>query len=147
MTEQSASIALESAAPRSARGRGREVVHPSLAVAHQAFHVPSAFVAGSTIYLTGVIAVCRQGEDRAEGFRDAFRQIGEVLEASGAGWDDVVKLTSFHLDIGADIRVMAAVKDEFCRKPYPAWSVIGAGSLANPDGVCEIEVVACLSAG
>lgn len=144
MGQAPASVALQPASPESARGRGREVVHASLAAAHEAFHVPSAFVAGSTVYLTGVIAACRDGEDRAEGFRRAFTQIGEILEASGAGWDDVVKLTSFHLDIGADLRVMAAVKDEFCRKPYPAWSVIGAASLANPHGVCEIEVIACL---
>lgn len=120
------------------------MVHSSLAAAHAAFHVPSAFVAGSMVYLTGVIAVYRDGEDRAAAFRNAFVQIGEILEASGSGWDDIVKLTSFHLDIAADIRVMAAVKDEFCRKPYPAWSVIGAASLANPEGVCEIEAIAYL---
>lgn len=136
------SVAHEAAAPGSARAHGHEIVHPTLAAAHAAFHVPSAFACGEMVYLTGVIATLEPGEDRAEGFRRAFVQIGEVLKQCDASWDDIVKLTSYHLDIGADLRTMAAVKDEFCRQPYPAWSVIGAASLANPQGICEIDVVA-----
>lgn len=142
------SIADEAAAPGSGRGRGHEVVHPTLAGAHAAFHVPSAFVSDGVAYLTGVIAALEEGEDpqtgRPAAFARAFRQIGEVLEGCGATWDDVVKITSFHLDVGADIRAMAEAKDAWCRKPYPAWSVLGAGSLANPAGLCEIEIIAHL---
>lgn len=128
---------------RGSRQRGKEYVHPSLARAHAAFHVPSACEVDGWLYLTGVIAApAPEDVDREPAFTRAFEQIAEVLGLAGAGWGDVVKLTSFHLDIGADIVTMAQVKDRYCSAPYPAWSVIGAGSLANPLGVCEIEVIA-----
>ena len=129
--------------PVGARAGGNEYVHPDLAGAHARFHVPSACEIDGWVYLTGVIAAPREGEaSREHAFERAFEHIAEVLALAGLNWGDVVKITSFHLDIGADLGVMADVKDRFCAAPYPAWSVIGAASLANPRGVCEVEVIA-----
>jgi enamine deaminase RidA (YjgF/YER057c/UK114 family) len=131
--------------PSGTRARGREHVHPALAAAHARFHVPSAFEVDGWVYLTGVIAA-RAPDDAQDDFEPAFEraftQIAEVLALAGCNWGDVVKITSHHLDIGAEIGAMAKVKDRHVAAPYPAWSVIGAGSLANPAGVCEIEVIA-----
>ena len=131
--------------PLGARSRGQEYVHPSLAAAHARFHVPSAFEIDGWVYLTGVIAAREPGEaldDLEPAFARAFTQIAEVLALAGCTWADVIKITSHHLDIGAEISAMARVKDRHVGAPYPAWSVIGAGSLANPAGICEIEVIA-----
>jgi enamine deaminase RidA (YjgF/YER057c/UK114 family) len=128
-----------------ARARAHDYVHPNMANAYKFAHVPSAIEIDGWVYLTGVIAAPtdEEGADLAPAFTRAFEQIGEVLQQSGCQWGDVIKFTSFHLDIDAELMTMAAVKDRYVTDaPYPAWTVIGAGSLANPKGVCEIEVIA-----
>lgn len=132
------------AATGGSRSRGKEYVHPNLAAAHAKFHVPSAFELDGWVYLTGVIAAraAEDGGDLTPAFTRAFQQIAEVLQLAGCRWGDVVKITSYHLDLHAELPIMAAVKDQYCEAPYPAWSVVGIASLANPAGVCEIEVIA-----
>ncbi len=122
----------------------KEYVHEKMAKAYAFFHVPSACEIDGWVYLTGVIATKEDGDqgDLEKGFTRAFEQITEVLLQAGCGWDDVVKITSFHIDCGTEIPVMAKVKDRYSQAPYPAWSVLGVASLANPLGVCEIEVIA-----
>lgn len=127
------------------RARAHDYVHANMADAYKFAHVPSAIEIDGWVYLTGVIAApaAGDGDDLIPAFVRAFEQIGEVLEQSGCNWGDVIKLTSFHLDIDAELMTMAAVKDRYINEaPYPAWTVIGAGSLANPQGVCEIELIA-----
>jgi enamine deaminase RidA (YjgF/YER057c/UK114 family) len=127
------------------RARAHDYVHPNMANAYKFAHVPSAIEIDGWVYLTGVIAAptAEEGADLTPAFTRAFEQIGEVLQQSGCQWGDVIKFTSFHLDIDAELMTMAAVKDRYVTDaPYPAWTVIGAGSLANPQGVCEIEVIA-----
>jgi enamine deaminase RidA (YjgF/YER057c/UK114 family) len=127
------------------RVRAHDYVHPNMTNAYKFAHVPSAIEIDGWVYLTGVIAAptSEEGADLAPAFSRAFEQIGEVLEQSGCNWGDVIKFTSFHLDIDAELMTMAAVKNRYVTDaPYPAWTVIGAGSLANPKGVCEIEVIA-----
>jgi enamine deaminase RidA (YjgF/YER057c/UK114 family) len=128
-----------------ARRRATDYVHPNMAKAYEFAHCPSAIEIDGWVYLTGVVAAPTAEEDAnlAPAFERAFTQIGEVLEMSGCTWDDVIKLTSFHLDISSELSTMAEVKDRYITEaPFPAWSVLGAGSLANPQGVCEIEVIA-----
>lgn len=133
-----------------ARRRARDYVHPTMAGAYAFAHCPSAIEIDGWVYLTGVVAAptAEEGGDLTPAFERAFAQIGEVLSMSGCGWDDVVKLTSFHLDIAKELETMVQVKNRhITQAPFPAWSVLGAGSLANPLGVCEIEVIARLTTG
>jgi enamine deaminase RidA (YjgF/YER057c/UK114 family) len=133
-----------------ARRRARDYVHPAMAGAYSFAHCPSAIEIDGWVYLTGVVAAptADEGADLGPAFERAFAQIGEVLSLSGCNWGDVVKLTSFHLNIENELPTMVEVKNRYIdQAPFPAWSVIGAGSLANPRGVCEIEVIARKSAG
>lgn len=132
-----------SLAPVGARARGKEYVHADFTQAHAKFHVPSACEVDGWVYLTGVMVVPLTEEPTCEpAFERAFDHIGEVLALAHLSWGDVVKITSFHLDIPGQLVTMARVKDRYCGPPYPAWSVLGAGSLANPRGICEVEVIA-----
>jgi enamine deaminase RidA (YjgF/YER057c/UK114 family) len=131
------------------RSRATEVVHPNMQGAYDYAQVPSAITIDGWVYLTGVVAAPTQAEvdDLFPAFERAFVQIAEVLAEAGAGWNDVIKITSFHLNIDRELSVMAEVKKRYATlAPYPAWSVLGASSLANPQGVCEIEVIARLPA-
>lgn len=76
---------------------------------------------------------------QAEG---AFERVGAVLEAAGAGWGDVVEMTSYHVDISATLAAFKEVRERHVRRPYPAWTAIGVAALASPGIVHELRVIA-----
>jgi|SRR5690625_5012481 len=127
-----------------ARSRAKEYVHDNMKRAYANAQAPSAIEIDGWVYLTGVIAAPQEGESDLEpAFIRAFEQLTEVLKMAGCSWDDVIKITSFHKDAGAQLEVVSKIKKQFVKHaPYPAWTIVGTNSLANPAGVCEIEVIA-----
>jgi enamine deaminase RidA (YjgF/YER057c/UK114 family) len=101
-----------------------------------------AIVVGDTIYLSGIVAGTRPGEDGSEAaYERVYQQIGGILKRAGAGWDDVVDMTSYHSDVEAQIETMALVHKRYVKAPYPAWSAIGVARILG-GGITEIKIVA-----
>lgn len=101
-----------------------------------------AVVRGDTVYLSGVVAGLREGEtDPAAAYDRAFRQIGAILERAGSSWDDVMEMTTYHTDI-TQIEGFVAVKNNYVRAPFPAWTAIDVDRLVPPNGLVEIRVIA-----
>jgi reactive intermediate/imine deaminase len=70
----------------------------------------------------------------------ALENLEAVLEAGGAGMDDVLKITVYMTDIG-DFEAMNAVYESFFEGDPPARSAVGVVEL--PKGVdIEIEAIA-----
>lgn len=104
-----------------------------------------AVIVGDTVYLSGVVAGLRDGEtDLKLAYDRAFARIGKVLERSGASWDDVVDITSFHTDLTTQMPAIVAVKKKYMRDPPPAWTAIGVSRLIPNSGITEIKIVAKL---
>ena len=104
-----------------------------------------AVIVGDTVYLSGVVAGLRDGEtDLKLAYERAFARIGKVLERSGASWDDVVDITSFHTDLTTQMPAIVAVKKKYMRDPPPAWTAIGVSRLIPNSGITEIKIVAKL---
>jgi len=102
-----------------------------------------AVIAGDTIYLSGVVAGLAKGEtDLAPGYDRAFKSIAATLARAGASWDDVVDITTFHTDLAAHTDGFVAVKNNYVKAPFPAWTAIGVSRLYEPTAVVEIKVVA-----
>ena len=75
--------------------------------------------------------------------RRAFANLEATLRAAGAGFDDIIEVTSFHTDPQRQFDTVLAVKDEvFPQAPYTAWTAVGVNWLAGFD--FEIKVVARL---
>jgi enamine deaminase RidA (YjgF/YER057c/UK114 family) len=75
--------------------------------------------------------------------RLAMENVGRALEAAGAGWPDVVKLTFFVVDVSA-LATIRTVRDEFVVTDRPpASSLVQVAALFRPDLLIEIEAVAC----
>jgi enamine deaminase RidA (YjgF/YER057c/UK114 family) len=71
----------------------------------------------------------------------AFDNLGEVLQAAGCTYDDIVDITTFHTDPEAQFEIILFVKDKvFPQKPYPNWTAVGVNWLAGFD--FEIKVIA-----
>lgn len=132
-------------APQSARGSATVVVpaDPRARATLEGIGYSEAVVTGDTVYLSGVVAGPRPGDDGLmPGYERAFRHIARTLQRAGVGWDDVVDITTFHTNLSAHINDFATVKHRHVRAPFPTWTAIGVSSLYEPTAVVEIKVIA-----
>ncbi len=75
------------------------------------------------------VAGCTGAGAAAEGpraeMRRAYEEISEVLDAAGASWDEVVSMTTYHVDFRRDIDAMIAIRREFVSRSRsrlgPPW--------------------------
>jgi reactive intermediate/imine deaminase len=99
------------------------------------------------IFVSGQVALDPEGSvvgigDMAEQARQAFRNLGAVLDAAGCSFTDVLKLTYFVRDIGA-VGLIRAARDEFVDTARPpASTLVEVSRLFMPDLLIEIEAVA-----
>jgi reactive intermediate/imine deaminase len=106
-----------------------------------------AMQAGGLIFVSGQVAFDAHGSvvgvgDMGEQARQAFRNLGAVLEAAGASFADVVKLTYFVRDIEA-IGAVRVARDEFVNTANPpASTLVEVSRLFAPELLIEIEAVA-----
>jgi enamine deaminase RidA (YjgF/YER057c/UK114 family) len=110
-------------------------------------HIVSARPA-RVVWISGQVAMNADGTAAAPGdweaqTRLAFENVGRALEAAGAAWPDVAKLTYFVVDVAA-LQTIRSVRDEFvdAERP-PASSLVQVAALFRPDLLIEIEAVAC----
>jgi enamine deaminase RidA (YjgF/YER057c/UK114 family) len=122
--------------------------------AYDQYHYSPARRVGDTLYISGVVAGRRDGEgEDVAAFeaqvRRAFQRIQATLSAAGANFDDVVMLNTFHVwqgpnfdgDRSAQFEAFSAVKDEFMKAPYPAWTAVGTTALIPDTGIVEIQAI------
>ena len=80
------------------------------------------------------------GEDVAEQARQVFRNMKLVLDAAGASFADILKVTVYLLDVD-DRKKINPVRQEFFGAARPASTLIGVRELAIPGMKVEIEAV------
>ncbi|HEX2105148.1 MAG TPA: RidA family protein [Solirubrobacteraceae bacterium] len=103
---------------------------------------------GRVVWIAGQLPVAADGTpapagDMAAQTRQCFQNVGRALEAAGARWPDVVKLTYFVTDMSG-VATIRAVRDEFVDTARPPTSsLVGVAGLVLPDAMIEIEAVAC----
>ena len=102
------------------------------------------------IWTSGQVPIAADGTpgpagDWAAQTRLTFQNLGAVLEAAGATWRDVVKLTYFVTDT-SELATVRAVRDEFIDTEHPpASSLVQVAALFRPDLLIEIEAVAAVA--
>jgi len=105
-------------------------------------HLTPVVRVGNTIHISGTTGR-NSSQDPEEQFVAAFEAIADMLSAVGAGWDDVFKMTTYHVGgIATHLDLLLDVKDRYVNAPYPAWTGVGVTDLANPDALIEIDVIA-----
>lgn len=88
------------------------------------------------------------GDDVASQTEQAFKNVIAALDAAGATWQDVIKLTIYIVQ-GQSLRdaFTAAQRVQSTSAPPPAVSGFFVAGLANPAFLIEIEAVAALGSG
>lgn len=109
-------------------------------------HYTDAVRAGDTLYISGMLAFDAGGEIVAPGDAVAqtdvvLRNIGLVLESVGLGFEDVVKVVIYVLDI-TDRGPINAVRRRYFGDALPASTLVEVSRLAHPDARVEVEAVA-----
>lgn len=108
------------------------------------YHFSQGVQIGDTIYVSGQGGWDAQFQiagDVGAQARQAFRNMERVLAEAGASLDDVVDVTSFHLDMDQMGAVVTVLKEVFPRH-QPAWTAVGVTRLAMPAMLIEIKATA-----
>jgi 2-iminobutanoate/2-iminopropanoate deaminase len=108
-------------------------------------HYTDAVEANGLLFVSGCVAVDADGRlvqgDVVAQTRRVFANIGAILEAAGAGFADVVKVTVYLLDVDDRPRINA-VRREVFGAVRPASTLVEVSRLAVPGARVEIDAIA-----
>jgi reactive intermediate/imine deaminase len=117
------------------------------ALAEPISHYTDAVRAGDLLFVSGCVPVDSEGRlvpgDVTAQTRVVLANVGAVLDAAGAGFGDVVKVTVFLLDVD-DREAVNAVRREVFGDARPASTLVEVSRLAIPGARIEIEAVALI---
>lgn len=111
-------------------------------------HYTDAVRAGELLFVSGCVPVDADGalvggDDPAEQTRQVLRNVGAILEAAGASFADVVKVTVYLVDVD-DRTKINPVRQEVFGPTRPASTLVEISRLAIPGARVEIDAVALL---
>ena len=112
---------------------------------YESFHFSQANRVGETIWVSGQVGIDDTLLPPVEWLpqaRLAFEGLKRTRAVAGARMEDVVELTSFHLDLRGEMEQFTKVKDEYLPRNYPAWTAMGVTQLALAELRVEIRAVA-----
>lgn len=129
----------------------REIIIPESMrnIVERAGYAPAVRV-GEMLYVVGQVGRTAAMEviaDPAEQFAAAWENLRIVLEAAGCGFDDVVDMTTYHVEMSRHMPVFREVKNRVFPRGGYAWTAIGVSELAHPGLLVEIKCVAICRAG
>ena len=102
---------------------------------------------GSTVYLSGQIALIPDSMELADGIEaqihQVFKNLTAVCEAAGGRLQDIAKLNIFLTDLG-HFATVNSIMAEYFEQPYPARAALGVSQLPRDamvemDGVVELD--------
>lgn len=108
----------------------RDAIFPAGRQALYEKHRYSAAIrSGDLLFVSGQVGSREDGSpepDFAKQVELAFDRLNAVLHAAGAGFDDVVDVTTFHTDPDKQFETVMAVRDRAIgTPPYPNWTAVG----------------------
>jgi len=112
---------------------------------YDSFHFSQANRVSDTICVSGQVGIYDKftpASGMAAQARLAFEGLKRTLAAAGATLEDVVELTTFHIDLRGEIERFTKLKDEYLPRNYPASTAVGVTQLALPELRVEIRAVA-----
>jgi enamine deaminase RidA (YjgF/YER057c/UK114 family) len=111
-------------------------------------HVVEVTGAGRIVYFAGQLGIDKSGKMGAsarEQMEIAFENVKAALASVGAGFEHVVKLNNYVVDIGANLAHYRKVRDKYVNTASPpASTTVGVPQLARPGALFEVEAIAIL---
>ncbi len=102
---------------------------------------------GNTIWVSGQIPLDPATKELVSGdmeaqVRQVFCNLQAIVEAAGAGLDDVVKATVYLTDL-SHFALVNKIMAEYFREPYPARAAVGVAALPRGAQI-EVECIVAL---
>lgn len=124
----------------------RQIIVPDTMklLAERAGYAPAVKV-GTTLYCAGQVgrtADLQVIEDPEQQFLAAWGNLRQVLAAGGCSFEDVVEMTTYHIDMNQHMPLFRQVKDSLFPRNTCAWTCIGVSELAKPGLLVEIKCIA-----
>ena len=109
-------------------------------------HYTDAVRFGDLLFISGLAPVDENldlvgGDDVAAQTRQLFENMDRILEAAGASFADILKVTVYLTDVN-DRQAVNVVRQEFFGDARPASTLIGIAELVVPGMKIEIDAVA-----
>lgn len=124
----------------------RRINPPTISAPTGYTHVVEVTGPGKTIYLSGQIALDRQGNVVGSGDMKAqteqvFKNLEAALASVGASFKDVVKTNTYVTDI-SQLQVLREMRAKYFGTATPTSTTVEVSKLALPGLMVEIEAVA-----
>lgn len=124
----------------------RQIIVPDTMklLAERAGYAPAVKV-GTTLYCAGQVGRTADLvviEDPEQQFLAAWENLRQVLAAGGCSFEDVVEMTTYHIDMNQHMLLFRQVKDSLFPRNTCAWTCIGVSELAKPGLLVEIKCIA-----
>lgn len=127
----------------------KRFINPESMVKPGAYTPAVSVSGGRTVYVSGQVAQDGAGNIVGKGdllaqTQQVYQNLATTLAASGASFNDVVKLNVYVVGYKPEHRaVLQSVREKFVNKDNPpASTLIGVQALARPEFMVEIEAVA-----
>ena len=112
----------------------------------EAYAIAPGWQVGNLLFLSGQAAIDEQGEVIGVGDFDAqlvqtMANIDRLLAAGGSDRSRIVKVTIYMTDM-ANFPAIVEARRKYFTPPYPADTIVEVKSLALPELMIEIDVIA-----
>jgi reactive intermediate/imine deaminase len=122
-------------------------LNPPTVAATRGYSQAMVVSGGKTVYLSGQVSLDRTGKLVGEGnlkaqAQQVFENLKAVLEAAGATFADVVKLTIYMRD-ASQVQVVRDVRDTFIKaEAAPASTLVEVRRLVREEFLLEVDAIA-----
>ncbi|CAG9233279.1 RidA family protein [Paraburkholderia sabiae] len=124
----------------------REIIVPNgmEQIVERAGYAPAVRI-GTTVFCAGQVGRTRELEviqDPEAQFLACWENLKTVLDAAGCTFEDIVEMTTYHVQMSVHMSVFREVKNRVFPRGKCAWTAIGVSELAHPGLLAEIKCVA-----
>jgi enamine deaminase RidA (YjgF/YER057c/UK114 family) len=123
------------------------IIPPSMqAVVKTRGYLPGLRV-GDIVFLAGQVGRTADMQivtDPRAQFEAAFENLRVVLAEAGCTFDDLVDMTTYHVDMAKHWSVFREVKNRVLPRGKFPWTAIGVSALADPAFLLEVKATACV---
>jgi enamine deaminase RidA (YjgF/YER057c/UK114 family) len=113
-------------------------------IVERAGYAPAVKV-GATVFCAGQVGRTRELEvihDPEAQFLACWDNLKVLLDAAGCTFEDVVEMTTYHVQMSVHMSVFREVKNRVFPRGTCTWTAIGVSELAHPGLLVEIQCVA-----
>ncbi|MEQ8656661.1 MAG: RidA family protein [Hyphomicrobiales bacterium] len=123
------------------------IIPPGMENIYDTYHYAPAIQVGDALYLSGQVGRDENlnvVEGVEEQYAQAFENVGKVLAAAGATFDDVVELETWFAEDMDNLKTFMVVKDRYFTNRYPTWTGFAVKGFSMPGIIVEIKCKAVL---